>query len=226
VYFKTEKEWINMARGSGGVFGKLVLLGVGAVIGAAMTQKKVESDGTSTSQAGNLKENVKKGLERFNEQSGGMVDKVKPGVNKAVETVKSAIESQQKMMDKEKDALDKANETLQKETGSSSSGSSSGSSSAGSPSKNPNAGLSSSDLAGSGTSGTAGGSAGSVGSTSSSSASGTGSTGASSGSDAIDSTPTGGIYGGSTEYTESLKKDIAEKDSSDSKSSNNSTFGK
>ncbi|MGK7376804.1 hypothetical protein ACSFXN_03110 [Planococcus sp. 1R117A] len=220
-----------MARGSGGVFGKLLLLGVGAVIGAAMTQKKVESDGTSTSQASNLKENVKKGLERFNEQSGGMVDKVKPTVNKAVESVKSAIDSQQKMMDKEKDMLDKANQTLQDEVGSTSGGSSTGSSSTstgttGTSSTNPNAGLSSSDAAGSGTSGTAGGSAGSVGSTTGSSTTGAGATGATSGSDAIDSTPAGGIYGGSTEYTDSLKKDLDKDDTSKSKSSKNSTFDK
>ncbi|MDN7245076.1 hypothetical protein QWY16_16985 [Planococcus shenhongbingii] len=198
-----------MARGSGGVFGKLLLLGVGAVIGAAMTQKKVDSDGTSTSQASNLKENVKKGLERFNEQSGGMVDKVKPTVNKAVESVKSAIDSQQKMMDKEKDMLDKANQTLQDEVGSTSGGSSTGSSSTST-----------------GTTGTAGGSAGSVGSTTGSSTTGAGSTGATSGSDAIDSTPAGGIYGGSTEYSESLKKNLDKDDPSKSKSSNNSTFDK
>lgn len=209
-----------MARRSGGVFSKLVLLGVGAVIGAAMTQKKVESDGTTTTQAGNLKENVKKGLERFNEQSGGMVDKVKPSVNKAVESVKSAIESQQKMMDKEKDTLDKANKTLQDEVGGSLDKTSS-------TSTTSTSGLSSSDLTGSGTSGTAGGSAGSVGSTTpGSTTTGAGATGATSGSSAIDSTPSGGIYGGSTEYTESLKKDLAEKDSSDSKSSKNSTFDK
>ena len=209
-----------MARRSGGVFSKLVLLGIGAAIGAAMTQKKVESDGTTTTQAGNLKENVKKGLEHFNEQSGGMVDKVKPSVNKAVETVKSAIESQQKMMDKEKDMLDKANKTLQDEVGGSSDKTSS-------TSTTSTSGLSSSDLTGSGTSGTAGGSAGSVGSTTpGSTTTGAGATGATSGSSAIDSTPSGGIYGGSTEYTESLKKDLAEKDSSDSKSSKNSTFDK
>ncbi|SDG70942.1 hypothetical protein SAMN04487975_101251 [Planococcus glaciei] len=209
-----------MARRSGGVFSKLVLLGIGAAIGAAMTQKKVESDGTTTTQAGNLKENVKKGLERFNEQSGGMVDKVKPSVNKAVESVKSAIESQQKMMDKEKDMLDKANKTLQDEVGGSSDKTSS-------TSTTSTSGLSSSDLTGSGTSGTAGGSAGSVGSTTpGSTTGGAGATGATSGSSAIDSTPSGGIYGGSTEYTESLKKDLAEKDSSGSKSSKNSTFDK
>src|SRR5690606_10536710 len=138
-----------MARRTGGVFSKLVLLWVGVVIGAAMTQKKVESDGTTTTQAVNLKENVKKVLERFNEQSGGMVDKVKPSVNKAVESVKSAIESQQKMMDKEKDTLDKANKTLQDEVGGSSDKTSSTSTSTTSTS-----GLSSSDLTGSGTSGT------------------------------------------------------------------------
>lgn len=214
-----------MARRSGGVFSKLVLLGIGAAIGAAMTQKKVESDGTTTTQAGNLKENVKKGLERFNEQSGGMVDKVKPSVNKAVESVKSAIESQQKMMDKEKDTLDKANKTLQDEVGGSSDKTSS-------TSTTSTSGLSSSDLTGSGTSGTAGGSAGSVGSTTpgsttpGSTTTGAGATGATSGSSAIDSTPSGGIYGGSTEYTESLKKDLAEKDSNDSKYSKNSTFDK
>jgi hypothetical protein len=176
-----------MARNSGGgVFSKLVLLGLGAAIGAAMTQKKTNTDGTTTSQAGNLKENVKKGLDRFNEQSGGMVDKVKPGVSKAVEAVKGAIDSQQKMMDKEKDMLDKANQTLQDDVGGSSGGDASSS-----------------------TSGT---------STGTSSTSTTGTT-----------TPSGGIYGGSTAYTESLKKDLSgDSDTatgSDS-SSNKSTFDK
>lgn len=170
-----------MARKSGGAFGKLVLLGVGALIGAAMTQKKEGQGGTSTTQAANLKETVVKGLDRFNEQSGGMVDKVKPTVNKAVEAVKGAMEGQQQMLDKEKEALDKANETLNKEVGDSSSSDSSTS------------GMSSSDKAGSGTSGTAGGSA------SSSSTSGT--------------TPSGGVYGGSTAYSESLKKNLNENDS-------------
>lgn len=169
-----------MARNSsGGVFGKLVLLGLGAVIGAALTQQKTNTDGTTTSQASNLKENVKKGLDRFNEQSGGMVDKVKPGVTKAVEAVKGAIDSQQKMMDKEKDMLDKANQTLQNDVGSSSN-----------------------EDASSSTSGTSTG-------TSSTSATGT-------------TTPSGGIYGGSTAYTESLKKDLSD----DSSSSNKSTFDK
>lgn len=176
-----------MARKSGGTFGKLVLLGVGALIGAAMTQKKEGQSSTSTNQAGNLKESVVKGLDRLNEQSGGMVDKVKPTVNKAVEAVKGAMEGQQQMLDKEKDALDKANETLNKEVGgSSSSGSTSGSSS----------GMSSSDKAGSGTSGTAGGSTGSSASTSS-----------------TGTTPSGGVYGGSTAYSESLKKNLDEDDS-------------
>lgn len=106
-----------MAKRSGGFFGKLVLLGIGAAIGSAMAQKKVDSNGTSTDATGNMKENVKKGLDRFNEQSGGMVDKAKPYVSKAVESVKTAIDSQQKMMDKEKDMLDKADKTLQDEVG-------------------------------------------------------------------------------------------------------------
>lgn len=176
-----------MARNSGGMFGKLVLLGVGAVIGAAMTQKKVDSNGNETSQASNLKENVKKGLDRFNEQSGGMVDKVKPGVSKAVETVKSAIEGQQKMMDKEKDMLDKANQTLQDEVGDTSNKDSS----------------STSKTTGSG-------------------ASGSSNTSSSSSVSPDTSTPSGGVYGGSTDYSESLKKDI----SNDSSSSDKSTFDK
>lgn len=173
-----------MARKSGGTFGKLVLLGIGALIGAAMTQKKEGQSGTSASQSGNLKETVVKGLDRLNEQSGGMVDKVKPTVNKAVEAVKGAMEGQQQMLDKEKDALDKANETLNKEVGGSTS-STSGSSS----------GMSSSDKTGSGTSGTAGGSSGSSASTSS-----------------AGTTPSGGVYGGSTAYSESLKKNLDDDD--------------
>lgn len=175
-----------MARKSGGTFGKLVLLGVGALIGAAMTQKKEGQGGTSANQAGNLKETVVKGLDRLNEQSGGMVDKVKPTVNKAVEAVKGAMEGQQQMLDKEKDALDKANETLNKEVG----GSSNSSSTSGS-----STGMSSSDKTGSGTSGTAGGSSGSSASTSS-----------------TGTTPSGGVYGGSTAYSESLKKNLDDDD--------------
>lgn len=171
-----------MARNSGGMFGKLVLLGLGAVIGAAMTQKSAESNGTS--QSSNLKENVKKGLDRFNEQSGGMVDKVKPGVSKAVDTVKDVIDKQKKMMDKEKDMLDKADKTLQEEVGDTS-----GSSSSSSKSSGMGAGSSS--------------------------------TGSSSNVSPNTDKPTGGIYGGSTDYTESLKKDIE-----DDSTSNDSTFGK
>lgn len=177
-----------MARNNGGgTFSKLMLLGLGAVIGAAMTQKKTNTDGTSTSQASNLKDNVKKGLDRFNEQSGGMVDKVKPGVTKAVEAVKGAIDSQQKMMDKEKDMLDKANKTLQDDVG--------------------------------GSTGTGGSSSSTTGSTSGTSATSSTDT----------TTPSGGIYGGSTAYTESLKKDLAEDDKSSGStdsSSNKSTFDK
>lgn len=171
-----------MARNSGGMFGKLVLLGLGAVIGAAMTQKSAESNGTS--QSSNLKENVKKGLDRFNEQSGGMVDKVKPGVSKAVDTVKDVIDKQKKMMDKEKDMLDKADKTLQEEVGDTS-----GSSSSSGKSSGMGAGSSS--------------------------------TGSSSNVSPNTDKPTGGIYGGSTDYTESLKKDIE-----DDSTSNDSTFGK
>ena len=163
-----------MAKRSGGIFGKLVLLGIGAAIGSALAQKKVDSNGTSTDTAGNMKENVKKGLERFNEQSGGMVDKAKPYVSKAVDSVKTAIDNQQKMMDKEKDMLDKANKTLQDEVGEkpkSASGTSTGSNSA--------------------------------------KASGSGETG----SPFNESTPSGGAFGGSTEYTESLKKGIDEETS-------------
>lgn len=111
-----------MARRSGGFFSKLVLLGVGAAIGAAMTQKKSETGstqntGSSSMNTADMKENIKKNLDRFNEQSGGMVDKVKPHINKAVDTLKTTIEKQQQMMDKEKDALDKANKTVQDEVG-------------------------------------------------------------------------------------------------------------
>ncbi|HSP23089.1 MAG TPA: hypothetical protein VLQ20_12275 [Planococcus sp. (in: firmicutes)] len=173
-----------MARKSGGTFGKLVLLGVGALIGAAMTQKKEGQTGTSSTQAGNLKDSVVKGLGRLNEQSGGMVDKVKPSVNKAIEAVKGAIESQQQMMDKEKDALDKANQTLKDNVGSST-----GTDSTGTGSSGP--GMTSSDKAGSGTSGTASGSSSS---TAGSASSGT--------------TPSGGTFGGSTTYSESLKKNV------------------
>lgn len=178
-----------MARNSGGMFGKLVLLGLGAVIGAAMTQKSAESNGTS--QTSNLKENVKKGLDRFNEQSGGMVDKVKPGVSKAVDTVKDAIDKQKKMMDKEKDMLDKADKTLQDEVGDTSGSSSSSTSTDKSSSKSSGPGSRSSN------------------------------TGSSSNVSPNTDKPTGGIYGGSTDYTESLKKDIE-----DDSTSNDSTFGK
>ncbi|RNF39678.1 hypothetical protein [Planococcus salinus] len=158
-----------MARKSGGLMGKLVLLGIGAAIGSAMAQKKVDSNGTGTQQTSNVKENMKKSLERLNEQSGGMVDRIKPGVSKAVEAVKEVIDSQQKMMDKEKDTLDKANQVLQKEVGDSSdkktTGSSENTSSGSEPSK----------------------------------------TGSSS-----NTAPSGGVYGGSTPYTESLKKDLDE----------------
>ena len=173
-----------MARNSGGMFGKLVLLGLGAVIGAAMTQKSAESNGTS--QTSNLKENVKKGLDRFNEQSGGMVDKVKPGVSKAVDTVKDVIDKQKKMMDKEKDMLDEADNTLQEEVGDTS----------GSSSADKSADKSSDKSSGTGT-------------------------GSSSNVSPNTDKPTGGIYGGSTDYTESLKKDIE-----DDSTSNDSTFGK
>lgn len=169
-----------MARkSSGGMFGKLVLIGLGALIGAAMTQQKTETGGTSQKSKADMKANIKKGLDRFNEQSGGMVDKVKPTVNKAVEKVKTAIDAQQDMMNKEKDALDKANKTLQDDVGgnvdksSSSTTDKSQTSSTGSVSPNTDK-------------------------------------------------PTGGIYGGSTEYTESLKKDVSD----DSSNKSSSTFGK
>lgn len=174
-----------MARKSGGTFGKLVLLGVGALIGAAMTQKKEGQSGTSSSQTGNLKDSVIKGLDRLNEQSGGMVDKVKPSVTKAVEAVKGAIENQQQMMDKEKDALDKVNQTLKDEVGSSTAANSTTTDSSGSS-------MTSSDKAGDGTAGTAGGSS----TKGESHSSGT--------------TPSGGAFGGSTAYSESLKKNTGE----------------
>ena len=167
-----------MARNSsGGMFGKLVLIGLGALIGAAMTQQKTETGGTSQTSKADMKNNIKKGLDRLNEQSGGMVDKVKPTVNKAVEKVKTAIDAQQDMMNKEKDALDKANKTLQDEVGGnadkdSSSTDKSKTSSSGNVSPNTDK-------------------------------------------------PTGGIYGGSTEYTESLKKDVSD----DSSKKDGPTFG-
>lgn len=167
-----------MARNSsGGMFGKLVLIGLGAVIGAAMTQQKTQTGETSQTSKADMKANIKKGLDRLNEQSGGMVDKVKPTVNKAVEKVKTAIDAQQDMMNKEKDALDKTNKTLQDDVGgnvdksSSSSTDQSKTSSTGNVSPNTNK-------------------------------------------------PTGGVYGGSTEYTESLKKDV-----DDSSDKDSSTFG-
>lgn len=171
-----------MARKSTGTFGKLVLIGFGALIGAALTQKKEGQAGTSSTQAANMKESIVKGLDRLNEQSGGMVDKVKPSVNKAVEAVKGVIESQQQMMDKEKDALDKAKQTLNDEVDSSKGAGSTDSSST-------IANMTSSDKTGSGTSGTAGGSSSPV-----------------NGSAAAEKTPTGGTFGGSTTYSESLKK--------------------
>lgn len=169
-----------MARkSSGGMFGKLILIGFGALIGAAMTQQKTETGGTSQTSKADMKANIKKGLDRFNEQSGGMVDKVKPTVNKAVEKVKTAIDAQQDMMNKEKDALDKANKTLQDDVGG-------------------NADKSSSST------------------TDKSQTSSTGSVSSDT------NKPTGGIYGGSTEYTESLKKDVSD----DSSNKDTSTFGK
>lgn len=168
-----------MARNSsGGMFGKLVLIGLGAVIGAAMTQQKTQTGETSQTNKADMKANIKKGLDRLNEQSGGMVDKVKPTVNKAVEKVKTAIDAQQEMMNKEKEGLDKANKTLQDDVGGnvdkddSSSKDQSKTSSAGNVSPNTNK-------------------------------------------------PTGGVYGGSTEYTESLKKDVSD----DPSKKDSSTFG-
>lgn len=106
-----------MARNSsGGLFGKLVLIGLGAVIGAAMTQQKTMTGRTSQVNKEEVKASIKKGLDRLNEQSGGMVDKVKPTVNKAVEKVKTAIDAQQDMMNKEKEVLDKANKEFQDST--------------------------------------------------------------------------------------------------------------
>lgn len=179
-----------MARkSSGGMFGKLVLIGLGAVLGAAMTQKK-ETGETSQTSKSDMKANIKKGLDRLNEQSGGMVDKVKPTVNKAVDKVKTAMDSQQEMMDKEKDALDKANKTLQDDVG--------GNADKSKDSTADKSKTSSSDSVSPNT-----------------------------------DKPTGGIYGGSTEYTESLKKDVSDDSTNknqtekkDNSSSNDSTFGK
>lgn len=174
-----------MARNSsGGMFGKLVLIGLGAVIGAAMTQQKTETGGTSQTSKADMKANIKKGLDRLNEQSGGMVDKMKPTVNKAVDKVKTAMDAQQEMLNKEKDALDKANKTLQDDVG-------------GNVDKSDS---STSDKSSTSTPGSI-----------------------SSNTDK----PTGGVYGGSTAYTESLKKDDSDDSSKkDSSSSNDSTFGK
>ena len=174
-----------MARNSsGGIFGKLVLIGLRAVIGAAMTQQKTETGGTSQINKEDMKANIKKGLDRLNEQSGGMVDKVKPTVNKAVDKVKTAIDAQQEMMNKEKEGLDKANKTLQDDVG-------------GNTDK------------------------------SDSSTSDTSNTSSSGSTSPTNDKPTGGIYGGSTEYTDSLKKDSSDDSKKkDSSSSNDSTFGK
>ncbi|MEZ0481716.1 hypothetical protein [Planococcus sp. SSTMD024] len=180
-----------MARKSGGFFSKLVLLGVGAAIGAAMTQKKSETGstqntGSSSMNTADMKENIKKNLDRFNEQSGGMVDKVKPHINKAVDTVKTTIEKQQQMMDKEKDALDQANKTVQDEVGETKGPDSSSGKTASSANKDSFS-----------------------------------STGSSSESDK----PSGGAFGGSTSYGESLKKN-PETDSSSGNSSNDGTTRK
>ncbi|MFP3324397.1 hypothetical protein R0K05_15035 [Planococcus sp. SIMBA_160] len=180
-----------MARKSGGFFSKLVLLGVGAAIGAAMTQKKSETGstqnagGSSTSTA-DIKENIKKNLDRFNEQSGGMVDKVKPHINKAVDTVKTTIEKQQQMMDKEKDALDKANQTVQDEVGETQGTGSQEGQSASSESK---------------------------------------ASAASTPSSSDTDSPSGGAFGGSTNYAESLKKH-PEKSSNSDKNSNDENMNK
>ncbi len=167
-----------MARNSSGsMFGKLVLIGLGAVIGAAMTQQKTQTSGTSQKNKDDMKANIKKGLDRLNEQSGGMVDKVKPTVNKAVEKVKTAIDAQQDMMNKEKDTLDKANKSFQDDSG---------------EKTDKNSGLT------------------------------TEKSKTSSDSNVSPDTdkPTGGVFGGTTEYTESLKKDV----SKDSSKSSDSTF--
>lgn len=156
-----------MARNSSsGMFGKLVLIGLGAVIGAAMTQQKTQTSGTTQANKEEMKANIKKGLDRLNEQSGGMVDKVKPTVNKAVEKVKTAIDAQQDMMKKEKDTLDKGNKTFQDEVG-------------GNADKDNHSTRDQSKT-----------------------------TSASNVSPNTDK-PTGGAFGGTTEYTESLKKDVA-----------------
>lgn len=166
-----------MARNSsGGMFGKLVLIGLGAVIGAAMTQKKTETGGTSQTSKEDMKANIKKGLDRLNEQSGGMVDRVKPTVNKAVEKVKTAMDAQQDMLNKEKDALDKANKTLQDDVG-------------GNADKTDGSTTDKSQTTSGGT---------------------------------VTDKPTGGVYGGSTAYTESLKKDSPD----DASKEDDSTFGK
>lgn len=159
-----------MARNSGGMIGKLALLGIGVAIGTAMSQKKADSNGQA--QGSNFKENIAKGLDSLNEQTGGMVDKVKPGVTKAMDKVKDVIDSQQKMMDKEKDMIDDAQDAMDKtdgDTGSSSSKS---------------------------------GNSGSTDSNSSEVAPDT-------------DKPSAGIYGGSTEYSESLKKNLSDDSSSD-----------
>ncbi|MTD31081.1 hypothetical protein [Planomicrobium sp. YIM 101495] len=161
-----------MARNSGGMIGKLALLGIGVAIGTAMSQKKVDSNGQA--QGSNFKENLTKGLDSLNEQTGGMVDKVKPGVTKAMDKVKDVIDNQQKMMSKERDMIDDAQDAMNKTD--------SGSGSSSSNSKS--------------------GSTGSAGSNSSEVAPDT-------------DKPSAGIYGGSTEYTESLKKNLSDDASSD-----------
>lgn len=226
-----------MARNSsGGMFGKLVLIGLGALIGAAMTQQKKETSGTSQTSKADMKANIKKGLDRLNEQSGGMVDKVKPTVNKAVEKVKTAIDTQQEMMNKEKDVLDKANKTLQDEVGENADKSAS--------STTDKTNTSSSESVSPDTNKPTGGIYG--GSTkyteslkkdvsdesskkgdSSSNDSTFGKTSSSGNVSPNANKPTSGTYGGSTKYSDSLKKDVSDEPSKkNNSSSNDSTFGK
>lgn len=217
-----------MARNSSsGIFGKLVLIGLGAVIGAAMTQKKTETGGTSQTSKEDMKANIKKGLDRLNEQSGGMVDKVKPTVNKAVEKVKSAIDAQQDMMNKEKDALDKANKELQDDVGGTADKSNSPltdkSKTDSTDSVSPDANKPIGGIYGGSTAYTESLKKGA----SDDSSKKDDSTLGKPGSTGNPSSDTGKPFGGSTEYTDSLKKNLSDDSSKkDSSSSNDSTFGK
>ncbi|WP_088008683.1 hypothetical protein [Indiicoccus explosivorum] len=89
-----------MARRSGGTFGKLALLGIGALIGsmAAKNKSGTSSSGSGSMNKGDMQQKLQKGLDTLNKQSGGMVDKMKPQISKALDKAKDAIEKQQQTM--------------------------------------------------------------------------------------------------------------------------------